>query len=163
MKKTKRTISTLDPKVKEISSITLESVIPDLRPLMAALYLSLPDEFIRIRQLYPKGHIIHLAANTALDFHKDEKLRNLYIEDGFFAEQLEHILCVAKKNQVNGARLMPVFYHALIKADDLKLPCDLRKRIRDHMVWQRKKDGFIIAALSRERTVVIAADDVIPT
>ena len=113
--RTKRTVAVLDPKVKKIATVQLESVITDLRPLMAALYLSRPEEFVRIRESYPKESIIRLAAKTALDFHKDEALRTLYIEDGFFAEQLEHILCVAKGNRVAGARLMPIFYHAMIR------------------------------------------------
>ncbi len=152
----------LEPKVEEIASITLEEVIPDLRPLVAVLYLSLPDEFIRIRLCYPEDHIIHLATKGALDLHEDEALRKLFVDDGFFAEQLEHILFVAKKDRTAGARLMPVFYNAMLNADELKLPRGLCRRIREHMAWQRKMDGFLIAVLTRDRTEVLAASDVIP-
>ena len=157
-----RTVSSLTPKVNDILTITLEGILPDLRPLSAAIFLSDPDEVIRIRQLYPADHIVHLAVKAACDFHRDAALRETYIDGGFFTEQLEHFLCTAKKNRDAGARLMPVFCTALTHAGELKIPTALQERILSHIEWQRMTDGFAITKLSQDEIIVVPADDVIP-
>ena len=111
---------------------------------------------------YPGDHIIHFAVKGAVDFHRDEPLKNLYAADGFFAEQLEHILRVAKKDRLSGARLVPVLYRAVLEADSLDLPHGLKKKIEAHISWQCNKDGFAIIELSRSKSIVIAAKDVTP-
>lgn len=158
--KKKRTMTTLTPKIEVVLSVALENIVPDLRPLVAALFLS-PDEEIRIRKCYPAEHTIFYALNGASDFRKDENLRNAFIEAGFFNEQFEYLLAVAKKNRMAGARLMPVFCAALSEADMLKIPQELQDRIIAHIEWQRQKDGFAITELSRDETVVVPADDVL--
>ena len=157
-----RTVTKLRHKVENIIDITLESIVPDLRALIAALFLSTPDECVRIRQYYPKEHLIYLALNTVEQFRKDTALRDMYIKDGFFNEQLEILLDVAKEDGDAGARLMPVFCMALNEADMLKLPKSLEKKIIAHIEWQRQKDGFAIKELSRSKIVVVPADDVLP-
>ena len=160
--KKQRTIPELTPKVNDVLRVTLESVVPDLRPLSVALFLSTPDEVIRIRQTYPKGNVIYEALNAALAFHKDAALLEMYIADGFFNKQLEYILKVAKKNRMAGARLMPVFCTALTYAEELRIPAALQEKIIAHIEWQRRNDGFAIKELSLDKIVVVPADDVIP-
>lgn len=157
-----RTISSLMDKIDNILSVTIESIVPDLRPLTAAFFLSTSDEVSRVHQHYPQGHMIYYALNAACNFHKDTALRDMYIADGFFNEQLEHFLGVAKKDRVAGARLMPVFCTALTNADMLKIPDALQKKIIAHIEWQRKKDGFAITELSLNNIVVAPASDVVP-
>ena len=159
--KNNRSMAVLTPKIKAVLSIALESIVPDLRPLVAALFLSSPDEETRIRKCYPAEHIIFYALNAACDFRKDENLRNSFIAAGFFNEQLEHLLAVAKMNRMAGARLMPIFCAALTDADMLKIPQELQDRILAHIEWQRQKDGFAITEMSRGNNVVVPADDVL--
>ena len=163
MKKTARTTVSLEKKILEIMNIPLENIIPDARPLLAALLFSSPDECLRIRHDHPNDSLVDILINSVYAFRKDAVLRDLYIADGFFNEQLEYILHIAKKDRSSGARLMPIFCSALSNADDFKIPGDLQKKIITHINWQRKKDGFAILELSRDKTCVVPADDVIPS
>ena len=161
MKKT-RTMSSLMDKIDDVLSVTLEGIAPDYRSLAAAFFLSTPDEVTRVHQYYPEGHIVYYAVHFACDIHCDATLRDKLIADGFFNEQLEALLDVAKMDRVAGARLMPVFCTALTNADLLKLPVALQKKIRAHIEWQRNKDGFAITELSLNNIVVSPSCDVVP-
>lgn len=162
MKKRKkvRTTASLTAKIEKARTVPLEDIIPDCRPLLVALILSSPDECLRIRQDHPGDALVDTLINYVHAFRSDNNLWNLYAEDGFFTEQLEYILAVAKKDRTAGARLMPVFCSALTDARHLKIPDALQSKIIDHINWQRRKDGFAIKELSFSKTLVVPADDV---
>ena len=157
-----RKATVLNKKARNIATMTLESFVPDLRPLLAAVFLSTPDEVDRMRLDYFSEPAVQIMLNTVCDFHKDKNLLSMFIEDGFFSEQLEHFLNVAKKNCTAGARFMPVFFKALSMAETLKLSDDLQKRILAQIQWQRQKDGFVITELSSENITLYFAADVVP-
>ena len=159
--KKKRTASKLKKTIEAVANMPLETVVLELRVLLAALYLSAPEECMRIKSTYPEGHMVFLALDAVLDLHRDVKMKETFIEGGFFNEQLELMLVEAKKNQRAGARLMPVFYKALDMAAELKIPDELCTRIMDRIEWQRKHDGFAIKELDHNGATVVPADDVI--
>ena len=157
-----RTATMLNKKALNIATMTLESFIPDLRPLLAAVFLSTPDEIDRMRLDYPAEPAVQSMLNTVCEFHKDNHLLSMFVDDGFFSEQLEHFLKVAGKNRMAGARFMPVFFKALNMAATLKLSDELQKNILAQIQWQRQKDGFVITELSCENITLYFAPDVVP-
>lgn len=158
----RRNISTITPKVRVVMSIPIESVVPNLRNLMVALYLSDPGEEVRIRELYADDNIVHHALNTVNKLRNDKELRDVFIDGGFFDEQLELLLDIAKKRVLAGSRLVPVFCQALREAEELKISAELQEKIIAHIEWQRDKDGFAISELSEENNHIVPADDVEP-
>ena len=157
-----RTTSTLTPRVKQIVTTPLEVIVPHLRPLLAALLLSHPDEEDRMRFVWSGNQeIITFLKNVTL-FRQDASLMQAYIDDGFFVEATEYFLRASKKSLDAGARLMPVFCTLLSNADHFKIPKPLKNRVLHQIEWQKKKDGFAITSLSRDCTEIHPADDVLP-
>lgn len=156
-----RTESNLKPRIREVLAIPLEEVVPHLRPLLAALLLSHPDEEKRMRLEWTGNQEIINFLNDVSLFRQDSSLMQSYIDDGFFVESTEYFLRASKKSLDAGARLMPVFCSLLSNADNLKIPVSLQNRVIHQIEWQKKKDGFAITALSCEKIKVHAAEDVL--
>lgn len=155
-----RTISNLDPMIQKILSLTLVDVVDECRSLLAALLLCNPDECTIIQAQYSKDAVIEFVLDSVGKFRSDDSLMALYINDGFFTEQLELLLETAKGNAIFGARLMPVFCAALTDAEVFKLPVKLERKIIRHIEWQRQHDGFAITEVCANSASIVYADDV---
>lgn len=156
-----RTATKLTERAFEVLELTLEGIIKIINPLIVALYLSDVEEYKRIYEMYPSGHDIYKVLDAVRIFHTDIKQRDEYVKNGFFNEQIEHLLNLAKTNRDAGARLSPVFYIALHISEELKIPNELQDRIVAQLERQRRKDGFVIMGAS-ERITLYFAPDVIP-
>lgn len=153
-----RKATELTERAYEVLELTLEGIIQIFNPLIVALYLSDVDEYERIYQMYPAGHDMYKVLDVVGVFYRDVEQRDEYVSNGFFNEQIEYLLSLAKENQVAGARLSPVFYIALHMAEELKIPNELQERIVAQLESQRQKDGFVIMVTSGEIFLYFAPD-----
>lgn len=148
-------IKNISEKIAAIINIPLENIVPDLRPLLAVLLLSPDVECTRLRMCHPDDQLVQILLENVKVFRNDEELFDLYAKDGFFAEQLNYMLSVARKNRKAGSRLMPVFCAALTDADQLNIPNALHQRIIKHIEKQLKLDGFAITVLEPGNIVIV--------
>ena len=147
----------LTAKVTAVIETPIEEIIPELRPLLVALLLSSNVEMTRLHTLYKDDPLMQYFLQEVQNFATDDMLFKMYADDGFFAEQLEHMLSVAKKDRRAASRLMPIFCKALNFVVEYNIPDDLRQNIIDHINDQLDYDGFAIRALDENIVDVVAA------
>lgn len=147
----------LTAKIAAVIETPIEEIIPELCPLLAALLLSSNVEMARLHTLYKDAPMMQYFLQEVQDFATDEMLFKMYSDDGFFAEQLEYMLSVAKNDRRAASRLMPIFCRALNFVVEYNIPDDLRQKIIDHINDQLDYDGFAIRALDENIIDVVAA------
>ena len=150
-------IHNLSEKVTAIININLEEIIPELRPLLAAMLMSPDVECQRLRINHPNDKLVEYFLEQVDLFRKDEKTFSLYAQDGYFAEQLQHMLYVARKNRKAAGRLMPIFCTALSDTDRYNIPAALEMQIINHIEGQRKLDHFAITRLEPGNIEIVPA------
>lgn len=150
-------IHNLSEKVTAIININLEDIIPELRPLLAAMLMSPDVECQRLRMNHPDDKMIEYFLEQVALFRKDTKLFDLYAQDGYFVEQLQHMLSVARKNRKAASRLMPIFCTALNDKKRYNIPAALELKIINHIEGQRKRDHFAITRLEPGNIEIVPA------
>ncbi|MBR6790686.1 MAG: hypothetical protein IKM31_07455 [Oscillospiraceae bacterium] len=146
----------LSEKINSLLQNSLADIVPDARPLLAALILSSSDEYRILQAIYHSDPLINIIINNAKHFNLDKNLFKLYAKDGFFTEQLELMLAIAKSEPESGARLVPVFLSAIERAEELCLPAALVDRLHRYIERRRSMDGFIIRFCESGYTVDLA-------
>ena len=144
----------LTPKIISVIATPIEDIIPELRPLLAALLLSSPVETDRLHTLFKDDPMMQYFLQEVQHFRTDDMLFAMYADDGFFAEQLAHMLSVAKKNRRAASRLMPIFCRALNFLVEYNIPAELQQEIIKHIEEQRNLDGFAITELEPGNIVI---------
>lgn len=134
-------------KIAAVIETPIEEIIPELRPLLAALLLSSHVEEVRLHSMYKDDPMMGFFLQQIQNFRADEMLFKMYADDGFFAEQLEHMLSVAKNDRRAASRLMPIFCKALNVVVEYNIPDELRQKIIIHINDQLDYDGFAIRNL----------------
>ena len=150
-------IHNLSEKVTAIININLEDIVPHLRPLLAALLLSPDVECARIRMNNPDDKLVAVLLENVTLFRQDDNLFTAYAEDGYFVEQLNYMLSVAKKDRKAGSRLMPIFCTALNNTKRYNIPTALEMQIINHIEGQRKLDHFAITRLEPGNIEIVPA------
>lgn len=150
-------IHNLSEKVTAIININLEEIIPDLRPLLAALLMSPDVECQRLRMNRPNDKLVDILLENVEFFRHDENAFSAYAKDGFFVEQLNYMLSVAKKNRKAAGRLMPIFRTALRDTKRFNIPTALELKIINHIESQRKQDRFAIIRLEPGNIEIVPA------
>ena len=159
---TVRTATKLTAKAEDIMSYTLEGLIHEVEPLFTAVYLSTPEEALRLRRLYPNSDEIRYIVSEVCVYHKDMAVLARGVANGFFDYEVGYLLKIAKESHIAAARFIPIFCTALEHAEELGLSTDLQESLKQHIDHQKDLDGFVIVYATKENLVLRFAKDVVP-
>lgn len=157
-----RTSSALTPIAENIMTYTLEGLIHEVEPLFTAVYLSSPDEALRLRHMYPDSEEIRYIVSEVFVYHTNMAVLARGVANGFFEYEVDYLLKIAKENRVAAARFIPIFCTALEHAEELGLSNDLQEKLKQHIDHQKDLDGFVIVYATKENLVLRFAKDVVP-
>ena len=161
IRKHARTATALSDKAKDIMTYSLEGLIREVEPMIAAVYLSCPEEATRLLMTYPQVPEFRYIVSEVAYYREDMDARQKLIGTGFFEYEVNWLLNRAKKNAIASARFVPIFYTALEHADELRLSEKLCSDLKQHINLQKQKDGYVIMYASRENLTLYFAKDVI--
>ena len=109
IRKYTRTATALSDKAKDIMTYSLEGLIREVEPMIAAVYLSCPEEATRLLMTYPQVPEFRYIVSEVAYYRKDMGALQKLIGTGFFEYEVNWLLNRAKKDTIASARFVPIF------------------------------------------------------
>lgn len=145
MDELKMLVDNLAANAQKIANTKLEDVINDVDQLTVALCTSNLNVVAQTLSLSREGENRYIAAHKALDIGWNPSIRDALAKDGYFTKGLRELLELAERDPVAGSRLMPIFEEAVDIHKDLRIPKDLKCRLKNYTSEKLETDGFAIS------------------
>ena len=155
MCKTNKFFDDFFARVQQTADLSLSSVITDPHQLLVALSLS-DFEVIAEMLSASTGHdACHIMAHQALDIGCNPTTRRSMAKCGYFTEVLRGLLELAEKDPVVGSRLVPVFDEAVSVHKDLRIPKELKCKLKEYTEKKLETDGFAIGRRGADGKIIV--------